>query len=36
MLLAKNLATVKRAYEMGAEWAEKNNVELQVAAMAAA
>jgi pyruvate ferredoxin oxidoreductase gamma subunit len=36
MLLAKNLATVKRAYELGAEWAEKNNVELQVAAMAAA
>lgn len=36
MLLAKNLATVKRAYEMGAEWAEKNNVELKVAAMAAA
>jgi pyruvate ferredoxin oxidoreductase gamma subunit len=36
MLLAKNLATVKRAYEIGAEWAEKNNVELKVAAMAAA
>jgi len=36
MLLAKNLATVKRAYEMGVEWAEKNHVELQVAAMAAA
>lgn len=36
MLLAKNLATVKRAYEMGVEWAEKNKVELQVAAMAAA
>lgn len=35
MLLAKNLATVKRAYEMGVEWAEKNNIELQVAAMAA-
>lgn len=36
MLLAKNLATVKRAYEIGAEWAEKNHVELKVAAMAAA
>ena len=36
MLLAKNLATVKRAYEMGVEWAEKNKFELQVAAMAAA
>lgn len=36
MLLAKNLATVKRAYEMGVEWAEKNQFELQVAAMAAA
>ncbi len=36
MLLQKNFATVKRAYELGAEWAEKNNVELQVAAMAAA
>ncbi|MGH7260037.1 MAG: 2-oxoacid:acceptor oxidoreductase family protein [Nitrospiraceae bacterium] len=36
MLLAKNLATVQRAYEMGAEWAEKNKIELQVAAMAAA
>jgi pyruvate ferredoxin oxidoreductase gamma subunit len=36
MLLAKNLATVKRAYEMGLEWAEKNKFELQVAAMAAA
>ena len=36
MLLAKNLATVKRAYELGVEWAEKNNVELQVAEMAAA
>lgn len=36
MLLAKNLATVVRAYEMGAEWAEKNKFELQVAAMAAA
>jgi pyruvate ferredoxin oxidoreductase gamma subunit len=30
MLLQKNLATVKRAYEIGAEWAEKNNVELRV------
>lgn len=36
MLLAKNLATVKRAYEMGVEWAEQNKFELQVAAMAAA
>ncbi len=36
MLLAKNLATVKRAYEMGVEWAAKNKFELQVAAMAAA
>ncbi|MGH7229769.1 MAG: 2-oxoacid:acceptor oxidoreductase family protein [Nitrospiraceae bacterium] len=35
MLLQKNFATVKAAYEVGAEWAEKNNVELQVAAMAA-
>lgn len=30
MLLQKNLATVKRAYEMGAEWAEKNKYELRV------
>lgn len=30
MLLAKNLATVKRAYEIGIEWAEKNKVELKV------
>ncbi|MBI3603080.1 MAG: 2-oxoacid:acceptor oxidoreductase family protein [Nitrospirae bacterium] len=36
MLLQKNLDTVKRAYEMGVEWAEKNKYELQVAAMAAA
>lgn len=36
MLIAKNLATMKRAYELGVEWAENNNVELQVAAMAAA
>lgn len=36
MLLAKNLATVKRAYEIGVEWAETNKFELQVAAMAAA
>ena len=36
MLLAKNLATVVRAYERGVEWAEKNKFELQVAAMAAA
>ncbi|MCZ6800904.1 MAG: 2-oxoacid:acceptor oxidoreductase family protein [Nitrospirae bacterium] len=32
MLLKKNLETVVRAYEVGAEWAEKNNVELMVAA----
>ena len=32
MLLAKNLAVVKKAYELGAEWAEKNSVELMVAA----
>lgn len=32
MLLKKNLDTVIRAYEMGAEWGEKNNVELAVAA----
>ena len=36
MLLQKNFATVKGAYELGAEWAEKNKIELQVAAMAAA
>lgn len=30
MLLAKNLATVKRAYEIGVEWAEKNKIELKV------
>jgi pyruvate ferredoxin oxidoreductase gamma subunit len=30
MLLQKNLATVKRAYELAAEWADKNNVELRV------
>jgi pyruvate ferredoxin oxidoreductase gamma subunit len=36
MLLQKNFATVKRAYELGTEWAEKNNVELRVADMAAA
>jgi len=30
MLLAKNLATVKAAYEIASEWAEKNKVELQV------
>lgn len=35
MLLQKNFAAVKAAYDVGAEWAEKNNVELQVAAMAA-
>lgn len=32
MLLKKNLATVTRAYELSAEWAEKNNIELSVAA----
>ena len=32
MLLKKNLETVVRAYEMASEWAEKNNVELAVAA----
>ncbi len=32
MLLKKNLDTVVRAYEMAGEWAEKNNVELAVAA----
>lgn len=36
MLLQKNFATVKGAYELGVEWAEKNKIELQVAAMAAA
>jgi len=30
MLLAKNLATVKAAYEIASEWAEKNNVELRI------
>ncbi len=33
MLLKKNLETVVRAYEMASEWAEKNNVELAVAAV---
>ena len=32
MLLKKNLETVVRSYEMAAEWAEKNNIELAVAA----
>ena len=32
MLLKKNLDTVVRAYEIAAEWGEKNNVELAVAA----
>ncbi len=32
MLLKKNLETVIRAYEMASEWAEKNNIELAVAA----
>ncbi len=36
MLLQKNLATVRRAYELGAEWAEKNKVELMVGIPAAA
>ena len=31
LLLAKNLAVVKKAYELGVEWAEKNHVELTVA-----
>lgn len=34
MLLKKNLDTVLRSYEIGAEWAEKNNVELVVGAAA--
>ncbi|MCA9471230.1 MAG: 2-oxoacid:acceptor oxidoreductase family protein [Nitrospirales bacterium] len=36
MLLKKNLETVVRAYEIASEWAEKNNVELQVGEAAAA
>ncbi len=32
MLLAKNLAVVKKAYDLASEWAEKNKVELLVAA----
>ena len=32
MLLKKNLETVVKSYEMASEWAEKNNVELAVAA----
>lgn len=32
MLLKKNLETVVKAYEMASEWAEKNNIELAVAA----
>ncbi len=32
MLLKKNLDTVIRSYEMASEWAEKNNIELAVAA----
>ena len=32
MLLKKNLETVVRSYEIAAEWAEKNNIELAVAA----
>ena len=35
MLLKKNFETVKRAYDLGAEWAEKNNVELCVGKVAA-
>jgi pyruvate ferredoxin oxidoreductase gamma subunit len=30
MLLAKNLATVKAAYDIASEWAEKNQYELRV------
>jgi len=30
MLLAKNLATVKAAYDIASEWAEKNKYELRV------
>jgi pyruvate ferredoxin oxidoreductase gamma subunit len=36
MLLKKNLDTVKASYEIAAEWAEKNNVELMVGEPAAA
>ena len=36
MLLKKNLDTVKRAYEIASEWAEKNHVELLVGEAAAA
>jgi pyruvate ferredoxin oxidoreductase gamma subunit len=36
MLLKKNLDTVKRSYEIAAEWAEKNHVELVVGEAAAA
>ena len=36
MLLKKNLDTVARSYEIAAEWAEKNNVELMVGEAAAA
>ncbi|MYC27083.1 MAG: ferredoxin oxidoreductase [Nitrospira sp. SB0672_bin_25] len=32
MLLKKNLETVVKSYEMASEWAEKNNIELAVAA----
>jgi pyruvate ferredoxin oxidoreductase gamma subunit len=32
MLLKKNMDTVVRAYEMAGEWAEKNKIELAVAA----
>lgn len=32
MLLKKNFETLKKAYDLAAEWAEKNNVELAVAA----
>ena len=33
MLLKKNLETVIRSYKMASEWAEKNNIELAVAAV---
>src|SRR5437899_12167589 len=30
LLLAKNLAVVKKAYDLGVEWAEKNHDELKI------
>jgi pyruvate ferredoxin oxidoreductase gamma subunit len=36
MLLKKNLDTVKASYEIAAEWAEKNHVEIMVGEPAAA